>query len=871
MKTLKPQRLGLLHRSFENGNDCFLCVAILMFVRMDDGGLLPEAAMWKFAAEALGKDAALDEVMPKQRGEVLIHGSAYPPGGPAVSTMVRARLGTIDKSIRVVGDRHWRGGAMSVPAPFSEMPLTWDRAFGGEGFAQNPSGRGVAPVASESGETHPLPNLESPDALISAIGDRPTPVSFAGHDITSPQRMAKFGTYDDVWLKTRFPGFAADMDWSIFNITAADQQIDGFFRGSEGFVLENMHPTKPTLHGRLPGYVARCFITREIDGSLERAELTTRLDTVRLFPTAERAILIYRAMARVTEDDAADVTNILIACEREGEPKSVEHYHDALRRRLDREVSHLYLLRDDELLPPPPPDAPPPPPEKTEMDDLIATEGLLQANLRRRYEAEQVRMREHFIAQGLEPPEATLPALAIDAPPPSLEELPALFERINAEIETKRREAEEARALGEARKNELREAHGVDMGEPPKGGGPPGFSARKERERLRGIRATAEAHGASTERIDDPDDPVVVRRLEEAEEKLREAYRSFAHEMPEAERRWGIQSQPTRDAVAAALFERRSLAGADLTGVDLSDMDLRGADLRGAFLECVRFESARLDGADLSGAVLARAELSHASLVGARLVDANLGGACLRGAVLDQADLTAANLTRADLEGASGREVTLTRAQLIEVKLRGAKLPALKGAELIFMKVDLAGLDLSGAELTKCMFLESPITDANFQGANLSSAVLLKAKGDGANFRGARLKNLRVVDESSLRGVDMTECDLDGSNLRGACLIDANLSSSTLIGADLSGCDLTRAKLYRVVARECRMVRANLTDAMLISANLMFAVLQKARITGADLTGANLFRADLAKVRGRPKSVSDALLTEARVVTRGSE
>jgi uncharacterized protein YjbI with pentapeptide repeats len=869
MKTLKPQRLGLLHRTFENGDDCFLCVAILMFVRLDNGGLLPESAMWKFAAEALGKDAAIDEVMPKQRGEILIDGSAYPPGGSAVSTMVRARLGAIDKSIRVVGDRRWRGGAMSVPEPFDEMPLSWSRAFGGEGFASNPAGRGFAPVRSEAGELHPLPNLESPDAPITAIGDRPAPVSFGGFDITSPQRMAKFGTYDDRWLKTRFPGFAADMDWSIFNVTAPDQQIDGYFRGSEGFVLENMHPTKPTLHGRLPGYVARCFITRESEGLLERVELTTRLDTVRLFPAAERAILIYRAVARVAEDDAADVQNILLACEREGEPRSVEHYQDALRRRLDREVSHLYLLRDDELLPPPPPDAPPP--EKTEIDEHIATEGLLQANLRRRYEAEQRRMREHFIAQGLEPPEAQLPPLAIDGTPPSLEELLPLFERISAEIDAKRREADEGRAKAEARAQAVREEHGVEMGEPPPPGGPPRFSAREERARLRGIRATAEAHNAPTDKMDDPDDPAVVKRLEEAEAKIREAYRQFAHDMPEAPRRWGFESQVTRDAVAAAVLERRSLAGADLTGVDLSDMDLRGADLRGAFLECVRFESARLDGADLTGAVLARAELSGANLTSARLVDANLGGARLRGATLDGADLTGANLTRADLEGAMGRGVTLTRARMTEVRLAGAKLPALNGAELIFMHVDLSGLDLSGADLTKCTFLESPVTGADFQGANLTSAVFLKARGDGANFRGARLTNLRVVEESSLRGVEMIECNLDGANLRGADLSDANLSNASLVGADLSGCDLTRAKLYRVSARECRMVRANLTDALLISANLMLAVLQKARLTGADFTGANLFRADLAKVRGRPKSVSDALLTEARVVTRGSE
>ena len=43
------------------------------------------------------------------------------------------------------------------------MPLIWERAFGGEGYAQNPVGKGAAPVSTPHGEFQFLPNVEDPD------------------------------------------------------------------------------------------------------------------------------------------------------------------------------------------------------------------------------------------------------------------------------------------------------------------------------------------------------------------------------------------------------------------------------------------------------------------------------------------------------------------------------------------------------------------------------------------------------------------------------------------------------------------------------------------------------------------------------------
>ncbi len=157
---------------------------------------------------------------------------------------------------------------MSAPEPFTEMPVSWRNAFGGDGYAENPLGKGFAPIQSSGASVHALPNIEDPGHLIKASGDRPTAVGFEGYDLTWPQRASKAGTYDDAWFKHERPGFPRDFDPSYFNTAPIDQQIEGYFRGDEGFVIENMHPDQPRLEGELPGVATRCFITQK-DGEGE--------------------------------------------------------------------------------------------------------------------------------------------------------------------------------------------------------------------------------------------------------------------------------------------------------------------------------------------------------------------------------------------------------------------------------------------------------------------------------------------------------------------------------------------------------------------------------------------------------------------------
>src|SRR6476646_2501013 len=64
--------------------------------------------------------------------DVILIGSAWAPGGRPVTRMqVGMSVAGRQKMIVVTGDRVWRGGQPSEPAPFESIPLVWERAFGG--------------------------------------------------------------------------------------------------------------------------------------------------------------------------------------------------------------------------------------------------------------------------------------------------------------------------------------------------------------------------------------------------------------------------------------------------------------------------------------------------------------------------------------------------------------------------------------------------------------------------------------------------------------------------------------------------------------------------------------------------------------------
>jgi len=845
MKIVKPQKLGVLTRTFERQGESFFVVSPLVFFSLGpEPSVHAEADMWKLLGPELG-DQVLDLSMPKVQGEVLAWAKAYPPGGAKATSVARLQLGSIDKTLYVIGDRVWKDGVPSDPVPFDEMPLTYARAFGGKGFGGNPLGLGHS--SSATGGICPLPNVEDPRHLIRSQRDRPAPASFAPQDLTWPDRRGLLGTYDEKWLKECYPGYPNDIQWTAFSVAAEDQRIQGFFRGDETYVIDGMHPTKPKIQGRLPAIVTRAFVTTRADEQLR--EISTRLDTIWLLPHAERGVLVFRGLAHIAEDDAADVKVVLVAAEAPGQPKTLDHYREVLAGRLDRRRGAILALRDRDLMP----DHEPSPPPVAKEDDGVTSEGLLRKRMRRRMERERQQIVDAVVAQGLDasivqplPPEP-------DESPPDPDAIAAQMEAAEAQVEKARTDAAARRAMDEAAAREQCAAAGIDydaMVAASAGGGPPRVSARAELERLRAIAQLSEIGGLPVP----PDvaamlaDPGLPDKLKEIESRAMDAYRRLAHLFPVAARMGPDASASLRREIVAARARGESLAERDFTGADLSELDLTRADLRGALLECANLSGAQLGGATLSGAVMARANLTKANLFASKLDGANLGDATLVDAELGEADLTRATLSKARLSKARLRNARLDQADLSECQPAGSDWSGVRAPGAKLVKLDLSGMKLAGAELTKAMFVECVADDVDATGAQLRKSTWVDVRGARVLFRDAALDEACVIGASSFVGANMSRASLARTNLRGTCLDGADLTEARMPGADLSECALRGATLVRAHAREARFVRADLEGAQLTNVDLLNGSLAKARLHGANLRGANLFQADLAGV-----------------------
>jgi hypothetical protein len=236
---------------------------------------------------------------------VLVVGKAVArQGAPASELPVRLEVQGRTKDILVFGDRRWEsslvGLTASTPKAFSEMPLTFDRAFGGQDDSRgeckvaveqrNLAGVGFHPHRPKKDITgKPLPNLEHPRHRIASCHDKPEPIGFGCVGRSWKPRIDFAGTYDQRWLDEVAPFLPADFDSRYFQSAPHDQQFP-HFRGGERLRCFNMS-ANPVVEYVIPSLSVPVRF-RFVDRTVERPSV---LDTVILEPHENLAMLVWRA------------------------------------------------------------------------------------------------------------------------------------------------------------------------------------------------------------------------------------------------------------------------------------------------------------------------------------------------------------------------------------------------------------------------------------------------------------------------------------------------------------------------------------------------------------------------------------------------
>jgi len=243
----------------------------------------------------------------KPRCDVLLNGSAYAPDGrPVHEVAVRLRVGRMQKSFNVVGDRVWDKVLFSLtptdPQPFEAMPISYDRAYGGMDEAQdnpenrrayrrNPVGVGYYPLTRRKHlPGRPLPNTAEIGKPVENTTGRHSPMSFGAIGRSFEPRPTYAGTYDQNWVDNVFPFLPADFDPLYYQSAPQDQQMD-YPGGGDEVELTNLTPSGHARF-RLPKIDVPVEFT---NAAYERTEVAAILDTIIIEPDLRRLMLVWRA------------------------------------------------------------------------------------------------------------------------------------------------------------------------------------------------------------------------------------------------------------------------------------------------------------------------------------------------------------------------------------------------------------------------------------------------------------------------------------------------------------------------------------------------------------------------------------------------
>jgi hypothetical protein len=196
---------------------------------------------------------------------------------------------------------------MTPPDAFREMPILYERSFGGWDRSdsdpekhsvdvRNPVGRGFQSAFAKDEDLLPLPNIEDPRDLIGSMKSRPAPVGFGFVNPDWQPRVRLAGTYDDAWMNDHMPALPPDFDPCFFNAASPGLVAEGYLIGNEPVSVTNCCG-RDFLRFDLPGVQPPCCRFRLAGLPLVKAE--GRLDTVVVNALEDIVTLTWRCHARL--------------------------------------------------------------------------------------------------------------------------------------------------------------------------------------------------------------------------------------------------------------------------------------------------------------------------------------------------------------------------------------------------------------------------------------------------------------------------------------------------------------------------------------------------------------------------------------------
>jgi uncharacterized protein YjbI with pentapeptide repeats len=821
-------KMGVLHNTYTIAKAHQMVVKpILFFDLLATENILPDPEAWRRVMSVLPAGQPFDEAMPKPLSEVLLIGNAVSQDDKSVTELeVELRVGALQKKLKVTGDRIWQKRFLrrkaSPPAAFTSKPITWDRAFGFNGLAENPVGQGALTQGAAGETLIALPNIEYLDDQQSSPRGKIMPAGYGPINSLWAPRTQSNALFDQAYIDRIFPALPDDLDFSRFNMAPIDQRME--LVGTEPFSLLNLHAEQAKVEGTLPGFTPRAFV--DIDGSL--AEVDLHLETVWFLPSVGMGALVFCGQKEVGRRHAQlEVDNLLLAYESaDSTPRTIEYYESVLRKRTDPKTSIAHVMDESQL-------SPQPSSEQQALQQQQHNAELARVNLARTNAAKT--QQDHITAKhGLTDVAYTAPQ-PID---PRLVKSPESIAQRDFSLAPMLEYVAEQRSKAE---KQLIDAKS-DAAENPD---QQVMSADSVREKA--LEQTTEQNSLS-DKLPPLSATDTTKRLNPEEQKKLELSGRAAALNPQPISY--LKAQDAGAVLRAAVTEMRkageSLAYRDFTGADLSGFDLSNENLAGSIFECACLEDCSLVGANLSGASFIGAKVSRCDFSNADLANANFSHAVGEDVLFVNADLSgrvmmhSTRLETADFTGAKLIGVLMVKAQLRCALFQGALL-----TQTTSTASDFSGTEFIGSSLEGCLFTDCRLRYSAWQEVVAKRCVILNCSLQFASFFECSLERCQWAGSSWLTGVSFIKSRLQACGFRSAEGTGIAFDESAICESDLAMVNFPWASFKKTtfagcLANESNYAFSDFTNALLAKTNF-----QDSKFTGSDLTGTDFFQSDV--------------------------
>lgn len=868
MKIFKPADTLILLGRHSRAGQPTLTITVGYACERDGSGLSEQNA-WKWLVPQFPVEP-FDTGFKREHGTFAVAGLACAPGNvPVAGLMVKASVGNVAKQVLVQGKRYWINGPTgchaSKPEPFITQDIGLAHAYGGKSWSYNPYGLGhIADTQSADGCA--LPNIEDPRAPILAPSDTPAVATLGPLPQGSPDQMRWLGALDQIWEKQRLPWLPDDTDPRWFDRVPQDQCSPVFWRGDEPWSVTNMHALYPEQSGQLPGLRPRLLVPSNDPAGCR--ELTMDLDTVWLFPTDTRVIVLYRAEFAVEQEDASDIHGFAVFTEKMNDPAlPTAHYAELWR-----------LAKAGPAI-----EAPEPPPTEQDAETLASH----QASIAEKADAQRAQigkailtanqdalaeMQPYLPAKALKQAQDKIAALFVPVPAAQIAAPKALTaEAITAQVHA-------ALAQGKAEASASLAEHGIDldkvMASATKHPQPDidtvdildymPISAEKKaavQATMKEFQGKIDGVKAEAAKIE-----AQVTAMAAAAQEAKASRETAAQNPPDGALPTGPRQRLTRDELLARHKNGVSAAWTELEEEDLSDLDLTGIDMRGARLHAC---------------VLDRSILNRAKLNEAQLEKCQLNSTQLHDAQLERSQMTGCKMDRSEWCGANTVQARFTNCNFEHARLSNGLWRQSNAQDCCFDLADLSGIQATEAKFTACTLNGATAPDSVFDRASLTDCSLKAARFDhaslvrttltnclciAAQFIGARMPGLRTLAATSLQQACLDGADLTKASLQATSLKQASLREARLTDALIKECDLEATDGWHLIACRADFTGSRICNASWRGANLMQASFARTVLENVDWSGTNLHAAFTRTANARGIILDQALLTRCRLL-----